>query len=258
MNDAPTKLSDTARAMLTLAATRPDHLIQPPGLPVAAARAVVRSMLSHALIEEVTTPADDLSPIWRTDDDGTPVSLRATVAGIQAICESEPGAPASSSAGIDAPDAGQPDQELATPDQNPSDGSARVNRRQALHDAARAVLNAWDDDAAQRAGLAGAIERLRCCLAPATTRLASMTRTPRENTKQTRVLTMLRRREGATVTQIAEAMGWAPHTVRGLFGGLKKKGIHVATLERVRVVGANREGAKGSYTIYHIPTGPEV
>ena len=82
-------------------------------------------------------------------------------------------------------------------------------------------------------------------------------RKPREGTKQARVLAMLRGPEGATVAGIAEAMGWAPHTVRGFFAGLKKKGIQVETLERVRVVGTGKEGAKGSFTIYHIPAGPE-
>ena len=63
---------------------------------------------------------------------------------------------------------------------------------------------------------------------------------------------MLRRPEGATVAQIAEATGWAPHTVRGFFAGLKKKGIEVAVLERVRQVGPNKAGAKGSYSVYRI------
>ena len=42
--------------------------------------------------------------------------------------------------------------------------------------------------------------------------------------------------------------------VRGFFAGLKKKGIDVAVLERVRQVGPNKEGAKGSFTIYRIAT----
>ena len=38
------------------------------------------------------------------------------------------------------------------------------------------------------------------------------------------MIAMLRRPEGATVEQMAEAMGWARHTVRGaLAGALKKK-----------------------------------
>jgi len=37
------------------------------------------------------------------------------------------------------------------------------------------------------------------------------------------VLVLLRRAEGATVAQIAAATGWQPHTVRGVFAGLKKR-----------------------------------
>ena len=61
---------------------------------------------------------------------------------------------------------------------------------------------------------------------------------------------LLRRPEGATVAQVAEATGWAQHTVRGFFAGLKKKGIEVTVLERVRQVRPNKEGARGSYTVY--------
>ncbi|MBR0653341.1 DUF3489 domain-containing protein [Roseomonas terrae] len=79
-------------------------------------------------------------------------------------------------------------------------------------------------------------------------------RKAREGTKQEQVLAMLRRPEGATVAQIAEATGWAHHTVRGFFAGLKKRqGIEVQVLERVRQVGPNKEGARGSYTVYHLP-----
>ena len=78
------------------------------------------------------------------------------------------------------------------------------------------------------------------------------TRTPRTGTKQEAVLTMLRRDEGATVAQIAEATSWQPHTVRGFLAGLKKKGIAVETLEGVRQVGPNKEGARGSYSVYRV------
>ena len=61
---------------------------------------------------------------------------------------------------------------------------------------------------------------------------------------------MLRRPEGATVAQIAEATGWAQHTVRGFFAGLKKKGHAVEVKSRERMVGPNKTGAKGSFTIY--------
>jgi hypothetical protein len=47
-------------------------------------------------------------------------------------------------------------------------------------------------------------------------------------------------------------MGWAPHTVRGFLAGLSKKGVTVEVLERVRQVGPNKAGAKGSYTVYRV------
>ena len=49
--------------------------------------------------------------------------------------------------------------------------------------------------------------------------------------KQGEVIAMLRRPEGATVDEVAIAMSWQRHTVRGLFSGtLKKKlGLTLAT-----------------------------
>jgi predicted transcriptional regulator len=98
--------------------------------------------------------------------------------------------------------------------------------------------------------LAPAVATLRAALP---SRPAARTTGPRQGTKQEAVLALLRRPEGATVAQIAEATGWANHTVRGFFAGLKKRqGITVEVLERVRQVGLNKQGAKGSYTIYRI------
>ncbi len=99
------------------------------------------------------------------------------------------------------------------------------------------------------------MEALRTLLAGKPARAArepGAARKPREGTKQEQVLAMLRRPEGATVAQIAEATGWAQHTVRGFFAGLKKKGHAVEVMERVRQVGPNKEGARGSYTVYHL------
>jgi hypothetical protein len=53
MTDKPNKLSDTARALLTAAATPGDHFIRPPRLSVAAVRQVVRFLLTAGLAEEV-------------------------------------------------------------------------------------------------------------------------------------------------------------------------------------------------------------
>jgi Protein of unknown function (DUF3489) len=84
---------------------------------------------------------------------------------------------------------------------------------------------------------------------------------PRTGTKQARMIELLKRPEGATVEQIAEATGWQKHTIRGAISGALKKKLKL-TVEaiRIRKVGPNRTGAKGSSTVYRIPgpaTGPQ-
>jgi hypothetical protein len=46
---------------------------------------------------------------------------------------------------------------------------------------------------------------------------------PPQMTKHDRVLTLLSRREGATIQQIMEATNWQQHSVRGFFAGTVKK-----------------------------------
>ena len=97
-----------------------------------------------------------------------------------------------------------------------------------------------------------AVEALRVAAQARLPRPACGPRTPRQGTKQETVPALLRRPEGATIAQIAEATGWAQHTVRGFFAGLKKKGHAVEVKSRERMVGPNKTGAKGSFTIYGI------
>lgn len=63
---------------------------------------------------------------------------------------------------------------------------------------------------------------------------APKARTPREGTKQAALIAMLRAPDGATIDEIATALEWAGHTVRGaMAGALKKKlGLEV-TSEKV-------------------------
>jgi hypothetical protein len=140
--------------------------------------------------------------------------------------------------------------------QAPVGAGPEPHGRHTLRTAAMALLGSWDAGPG-RPRLEEAVEALRRALAgkaddrPGLPRMAGAPRTPREGTKQERVLALLRRPEGATVAQIVEATGWQRHTVRGLFAGLKKRqGIVVTAAERVRQVGT--DGVKGSYTIYRI------
>ncbi len=77
--------------------------------------------------------------------------------------------------------------------------------------------------------------------------------TPRAGTKQALMIELLKRPEGATVEQIAEATGWQHHTIRGaISGALKKKLGLTVEATRTREVGPNKTGAKGSTTVYRI------
>ena len=63
---------------------------------------------------------------------------------------------------------------------------------------------------------------------------AKAPRKARADSKQARLIEMLKRKEGASIDEIVKAFGWQPHTVRGaIAGALKKKlGLDV-TSEKV-------------------------
>jgi hypothetical protein len=143
----------------------------------------------------------------------------------------------------------------------PTTRAARWARRDdGLQPAAQALLDAWDKHGDTRGGgfeqLTDTIAGLRATLAAgaATSRPIDCAST-RPETKRAQVLAMLGRNEGASGPQIAEATGWAAHTVRGFLAGLARRGIAVKVLERVRQVGPGKTGATGSYTVYRVGDG---
>ena len=55
---------------------------------------------------------------------------------------------------------------------------------------------------------------------------------PREGNKTTQVVAMLQRKNGATLAEIVEKMGWQKHTVRGFMAGaMKKAGYQVESFK---------------------------
>ena len=70
--------------------------------------------------------------------------------------------------------------------------------------------------------------------------IAAAAPAPRPGSKIAAVITLLQRKQGATLDEMIEATGWLPHTTRAALTGLKKKGHTIARDKR------------GETTCYHI------
>lgn len=278
-------LTDTQMAILTAAAQHPEHLVYPPArLPAGPRQKVAQALLRQDLVIAIHRPAYDTAAQWTGGGDS--VLLKITDEGLRAIgidpnagdaaeadeqsaaaiarrnAERHAAAEAAAQDAPTAPTGGEyaPEGDAPAEEAEPTHAAPTPTPRPSLRDAAAAVLAAWDDEANRAtdiiAALDGPMQALRAALTgkpPRRPRESGAPRKPREGTKQETVLAMLRREEGATIAQICEATGWQQHTVRGFFAGLKKRqGIEVKVLERIRLVGPNKEGAKGSYSIYRI------
>jgi hypothetical protein len=79
------QLSDTQAVILSAACARECGLVLPisASLKGAAVDMVLTSMIKKGLIEAI--PVESGAPIWREDEDGTPVTLRATTAAYEAL-----------------------------------------------------------------------------------------------------------------------------------------------------------------------------
>jgi hypothetical protein len=75
--------------------------------------------------------------------------------------------------------------------------------------------------------------------APADADGAPKARTPRTGTKQARLIEMLRAEGGATIDEIAAALEWRPHTVRGALAGALKKRLGL-TITSEKIEGRGR------------------
>jgi biotin operon repressor len=258
MADKPTTLSDTARIVLTRAAEHPERLASfHKKLPAGARHKVAESLLKQGFLDETAGAYRD-APVTEQDDGMLLTTLRLTDAGFRAIGQEPPAAKPDTAPRVASADAAaQEAKAVADALDAATVAPTEANGRDTLRHAAQAVLDAWDDEANRETDIITAMEvpiaRLRAMLAGRAERHTAVTpRGPRQGTKQETVLAMLRRAEGASGPQIAEATGWNSNTVRGFLAGLKKKGFTIETLERVRMVGPNKEGARGSYSVYRV------
>jgi predicted transcriptional regulator len=73
---------------------------------------------------------------------------------------------------------------------------------------------------------------------------------PREGSKLASVVDLLRREDGATVEQLADAMGWLPHTTRAALTGLRKRGFGIDRRK-------GKDQRAGAYVIVDHPNAAE-
>ncbi|MDO8607867.1 MAG: DUF3489 domain-containing protein [Phaeospirillum sp.] len=80
-----TQLSDTQAVILSAACAREGGFLLPitAALKGGAVKMVLSSLIKKELAEEI--PAEPGAPIWREDEDGTPLTLRATPAAYEAL-----------------------------------------------------------------------------------------------------------------------------------------------------------------------------
>jgi hypothetical protein len=61
---------------------------------------------------------------------------------------------------------------------------------------------------------------------------STLTTSPREGSKLAAVVTLLNRRGGVTIDELAKATGWLPHTTLTALTGLLKRGV---CIDRIKV-----------------------
>lgn len=60
---------------------------------------------------------------------------------------------------------------------------------------------------------------------------------PRKETKQSKIIELLERDQGASIVEMQKATGWLPHTTRAALTGIRKRGL---TIEKSKVDGETR------------------
>jgi len=195
-----TQLSDTQAVILSAACAREGGFLLPilAALKGGAVKMVVTSLIKKELAEEI--PAEPGQPMWREDEDGTPLTLRATPAAYEAL-----------GMGADTGADSGPEEEPATD-----------------------MADQQEIPVTEAKTATGEAEEV----AATDTQDTPRARKVRQGSKQEALIAMLKRPEGASIAEIAAAFGWQAHTVRGaIAGALKKKlGLEVAS-EKVEARG---------------------
>jgi len=191
------KLSDTQLMILSSASQRTDHAaVLPANLKGSAAKKVVDKLLNEKLLQELR--AKDDMPVWRRGDDNRPYSLRITKAGLKAI---------------EAEDVVEASDNIAAAD--PEEVAA-----------ADLFTEAKSSEHPSRAKWSGAKKTV--AVSPRAVKASSDRVEP--DTKQDKIVALLRRPEGANLDVLVKEAGWQKHSVRGFLAGTVRKKLKLPLL----------------------------
>lgn len=238
------QLSDTQLIILSAASQRSDwHVLPlPDHLRGGAAAKVVTSLLGKGLIEEVDAMRRD--PIWRETDDGHRITLVLTKHAFVAL-----GIAPAEADGVDAAS----DEDAASGEDYAGSDNVSDGELEGDPESMPATMDTPEPEAPQLA--TGADTRAFSAtpnhdatptdIAPtaSTPAMSRAPRPPHQDTKQARLIAMLRAPEGATIAEIVEATGWQPHTIRGAMAGALKKKLGLSVTS---------EKIDGRGRVYHI------
>ena len=204
-------ISDTQLLILSAASQRTDHAATlPANLKGSAAKKVIDRLLKQKMLQELR--AKDDMPIWRRGNDSRSYTLRITKAGLKAI-EVEDVA--------DAPD----------------------NRATGSRDEVATANTPAETKSSERPGRAKRSSSNKAAAPTAKATKASSGR-PSPDTKQDRVVALLRQPRGATLDILVKATGWQKHSVRGFLAGTVRKKLKLPLIsEKVDGIRTYRIGA---------------
>ena len=187
------KLTDTQLVILSAAAQRDGGAALP--LPKSvklqggAVNHVLKSLLNKGLLSE--QPAGHEAAAWRESKDGQRLMLVITAAGRAA--------------------SGAEEDAQIKPQRMPPTAATTKRSRDHRHSAAGSKRSTRSESKAKAK--------------PKATVARSSTRS---GTKQSLLVDLLRRKQGATLTEVVKATRWQPHSVRGAISGTLKKKLGLA------------------------------